>query len=393
MFARRTAWNLARNRYTEVLEERVRAGGEVLDLTASNPTTIGLTYDQQRLLGALARRESLAYQPVPKGMLSAREAVAGYYAEQGSAVDANDLVLTTSTSEAYSFVFRLLCNPGEAVLVPVPSYPLFDFLADLNDVKLVPYELVYDHGWQIDFHSLRQAIDRTGPRAACRAVLILHPNNPTASFVKAQEARELSEICIAYELASIVDEVFFDYALELQHAPSFSSNDSALTFTLSGLSKISALPQMKVAWIVVSGPATAKCEALARLEVIADTYLSMNAPLQLAVPEMLAERRPVQNQLMQRIRTNLGALDAALAQQNLCHRLSIEGGWYALLRVPVLSSDEVLAVTLLRQTGVLLQPGHFYNFPDEGHLVCSLITPAGEFELGIRRALSFISQR
>jgi alanine-synthesizing transaminase len=391
-FARRTAWNLTTNRYTETLEEHRRAGKELLDLTASNPTTIGLQYNEADLLRALSDRRALRYDPQAKGLLTARAAVAGYYTEHGIALSADDLVLTTSTSEAYSFVFRLLCDPADAVLVPTPSYPLFDFLAEIQDVKLFPYELVYDHGWQIDFPSVRAAIDRAQDSGArCRAVLVVHPNNPTGSYVKMHEAGELNRICAAGNMAIIADEVFLDYSLATEDRLTFAANPDALTFTLSGLSKISALPQMKVAWIAVSGPDPVKREALARLEVIADTYLSMNAPVQLAVPEMLAQRHDIQAQLLKRVRENLVELDEQLAKQRLCERLVIDGGWYAVVRVPATSSDEDLAIALLQRTGVLVQPGHFYDFAGDGYLVLSLIAPGTEFREGVKRFLEFVS--
>jgi alanine-synthesizing transaminase len=440
-FARRTCWNLSTNRYTEALEGHRRAGREVLDLTASNPTTVGLQYREEELLRALANREALRYEPQPKGLRAARTAIADYYAERdersspdlldrrspaspNDRISPDDLILTTSTSEAYSFVFRLLCNPGDALLVPTPSYPLFDFLADIQDVKLVPYELIYDHGWQIDFPSLRGALERAkaaGER--CRAVLVVHPNNPTGSYVKQHEAEELNRICVDHGLAIIADEVFLDYSLlsniwttgatgaeapvlgtalgtakavPLQSPPSvpafsFSSNHDVLTFAFSGLSKISALPQMKVAWIAVSGPQEVKRDALARLEVIADTYLSMNAPVQLAVPTMLEERHNIQAQLMQRIRTNLQELDSQLAAQKLCRRLEVEGGWYAILRVPAIASDEDLAIALLQQRDVLVQPGHFYDFAADGHLVISLITEAKIFRTALTRLFEYVA--
>jgi alanine-synthesizing transaminase len=393
-FAQRTSWNLNPNRYTEVLEAHRRAGRELLDLTASNPTTVGLRYREEELLQALAHREALTYEPQPKGLLSARVAIAAYYLGQGSRVSSNDLILTTSTSEAYTFVFRLLCNPGEVLLAPTPSYPLFDFLADLQDVKLAPYDLVYDHGWQIDFHSLHTAIERVQVAGGkCRAVLVVHPNNPTGSYVKPHEGEWLNRICAANEMAIIADEVFLDYSLVQTPALTFSANNDVLTFTLSGLSKISALPQMKVAWIAVSGPDSLKAEALRRLEVIADTYLSMNAPVQLAVSVMLVERHSIQRELTYRIRENLAELDSQLATQKLCQRLEIEGGWYAVLRVPVTGSDEDLAVRLLQETNVLVQPGHFYDFPTEGSLVVSLIAYSQAFEQGISRALQFIATK
>jgi alanine-synthesizing transaminase len=391
-FARRTSWNLTTNRYTEALEAHRLAGREVLDLTASNPTTVGLRYREDALLNALARREAFTYEPQAKGLLAAREAVSGYYAAHTSRISPDNIILTTSTSEAYSFLFRLLCNPGDAVLVPTPSYPLFDFLADLQDVKLEPYELVYDHGWQIDFRSVEVAMQRAHTAGLhCRAVLAVHPNNPTGSFVKPPEAEELRRICADREMAIISDEVFLDYAHANEPPLTFSSNNMVLTFTLSGLSKISALPQMKIAWIAANGPRKLLSDAMNRLEVIADTYLSMNAPLQWALPVMLDERHGIQRQLLQRIVANLALLDSQLASQIPCRRLEIEGGWYAVLRVPVTGSDEDFAIAVLQATGVLVLPGHFYDFAAEGHLVISLIAPSQEFAEGTQRLLAFVS--
>ncbi len=390
-FARRTSWNLTINRYTEALEAHRLAGREVLDLTASNPTTIGLRYREDELLTSLMNREALIYQPQAKGLLTAREAVSAYYAAHGSHVSPADLILTTSTSEAYSFLFRLLCDPGDTVLVPTPSYPLFDFLADLQDVKLEPYELVYDQGWQIDFYSMNTAIERANHSGSrCRAVLVVHPNNPTGSFVKPPEADELNRICAMDDMAIIADEVFLDYPRVKDPPLTFSSNNTVLTFTLSGLSKISGLPQMKIAWIAANGPQPLLTDAMNRLDVIADTYLSMNAPLQWAVPFMLEEGRSIQRQLMERILTNLALLDSQLASQKLCRRLEVDGGWYAVVRVPVAGSDEELAIALLRRTGVLVQPGHFYDFASDGYLVISLITPTKEFAEGLQRLLRFV---
>jgi aspartate/methionine/tyrosine aminotransferase len=253
---------------------------------------------------------------------------------------------------------------------------------------------VYEHGWQIDFTSLQSSISRVQSGGGrCRAVLVVHPNNPTGSFVKPRELEQLNCICAGHEFAIIADEVFLDYGLTGSTPLTFASNAAALTFTLSGLSKISALPQMKVAWIATSGPGILKHDVLARLEVIADTYLSMNAPIQLAVPAMLEERRYVQPQLMARIRQNLSILDEHLSADSLCSRLTVEGGWYALLRVPALGSDEDLAISLLDATGVLVQPGHFYNFATNGYLVVSLITPTEVFATGISMALECISRR
>ena len=390
MFSDRTNWRLAQNRFTQAVEVVRAQGGKIFDLTASNPTRVGLEYDATEILGAFGTRRSLDYDPQAKGLLSARLAVSGYYSElcggDGREVDPERIVLTTSTSEGYSYVFRLLCNAGDELLVPKPSYPLFEFLADLQDVKLVPYPLIYDHGWQVDFPSMEKAVT-----ARTRGVVVVHPNNPTGSYVHASEMGQLNEFCRVHGLALIVDEVFLDYGLdELKHS-TFTANQDALTFTLSGLSKISALPQMKVAWVVTSGPEDHVDSAMARLEVIADTYLSMNAPVQCAVPVMLEQRKNMQRQLMERVRANLTELDGQLAGQSATQRLQVEGGWYAVLRVPVTRSDEELAIELVQQKSVVVHPGHFYDFPQDGYLVVSLITAEDEFVEGVSRTLHYLN--
>ncbi len=383
MFSDRTNWKLTRNHLTEALDEVRASGAHVLDLTLSNPTRAGLRYDEQRIVQSLASPQAMDYDPQPKGLHTARAAVANYYeAEHGINVKPERVILTTSTSEGYSFVFRLLCNPGDEVLVPKPSYPLFEFLADLQDVKLVPYPLIYDHGWQVDLPSLQNAVTRR-----TRGVIVVHPNNPTGSYVQAQERQALSGFCHEHELALIADEVFLDYAHNGTPQPSFAAHQDVLTFTLSGVSKISALPQMKVAWIVTSGPDRLVEAAQARLEVIADTYLSMNAPIQWATPELLDQRHDIQRQLLERVLANLAELDRQLAPQKACQRLSVEGGWYAVLRVPVTRTDEELAVDLLRRKSVLVHPGHFYDFSSDGYLVLSLITQQADFAEALQRIL------
>jgi aspartate/methionine/tyrosine aminotransferase len=447
MFAKRTNWNLETNRLGAALAAHRAAGKPLIDLTVSNPTECGFHYNEEAILAALRNPAALKYEPNPRGLAVAREAVARYYAERAApmryaerreaggvpftphaeraaalqreahggatphaaVVSIDDIFLTTSTSEAYSYVFRTLCDPDDEVVVPEPSYPLFGFLAEIQDVRLARYPLVYDHGWQIDFHSLEQAIT---PRT--RGIIVVHPNNPTGNFCKPDEMGKLNEICAARGLAIIADEVFLDFALKEnqaatftanavtfaanspansaalkdERAATFAGNPGALTFTLSGLSKICGLPQMKASWLAVSGPDALKGEALARLEVIADTYLSMNAPIQLALPAFLAERAQFQRELMARVKENLHELDSQLAEQKSCSRLVVEGGWNAVVRVPVIGSDEELALELVQGRGVYVHPGHFYDFACVGYLVVSLIAPTQTFSEGVRRLLS-----
>ncbi len=396
MFASRTNWPLETNRLTRALDEHRKSGKELFDLTASNPTTCGLAYPEKEILAALADPRALIYSPESKGLREAREAVADYY--EGRAgfsaapfaspphVNPERILLAAGTSEAYTHIFHLLCEASDEVLIPAPSYPLFEFLADLADIRLVPYPLLYDHGWQIDFSSLRAALT-----ARSRAVLVVHPNNPTGSFVKPHEAAELAEICSVRGMAIVADEVFLDYTSSATAAQTFAFHDAALTFTLSGLSKISLLPQMKLAWTIVSGPRAAAQTAVDRLEIIADTFLSPSIPVQLALPKFLSLRHTLQGQLRQRISANLYALDGLLRQAKSITRLEREGGWYAILRVPVTATDDDLAVALLERSSVLVHPGHFFNFSRDGFLVLSLISPESEFREGARRLLDFLA--
>jgi alanine-synthesizing transaminase len=393
MFSKRTNWSLEHNAYTRALGRHRQSGRRILDLTASNPTECGFEYDQAAILAALRDPDALRYEPVPKGLSTARAAVAAYYTQMRAdvRVDPERLILTTGTSEAYSFLFRLLCEPGDEVLIAHPSYPLFEFLATIHDVNLRPFSLLYDHGWQIDFHALQNAI---GPR--CRAILLVHPNNPTGHFIAEDEAAELNALCRQHDLAQVVDEVFFDYPwrdvspAKARH-DSFASNVEALTFVLSGLSKISALPQMKIGWIATNGPDTAVRDAIARLEIIADTYLSLSTPMQHALSILLDQRRTMQPQIIARVEENLRQLDEQLSRQKLASRLAAEGGWYAVLRIPAVATDEELAIRLLDHHSVSVHPGHFYDFSSEGHLVVSLLTPADDFKAGIAALLECLA--
>jgi aspartate/methionine/tyrosine aminotransferase len=387
MFSHRTNWRLTPNALTRAIEEARVSGQQILDLTVSNPTEAGVRPDAEIVLAALANPAAMHYDPQPRGLLGARQAVCRYYRESHEVFDLDPerLILTTSTSEAYSYVFRLLCNPGDEILVPKPSYPLFEFLADLADVKLVSYPLLYDHGWQIDFDSLYKAAT---PQT--RAVILVHPNNPTGSYASAAETSALNRFCRDYGAAMIVDEVFLDYAHDGAPRSSFLTNTDVLTFTLSGISKISALPQMKLAWVAASGPNEIVAQAGARLEIIADTFLSMNAPVQLAASVLLGQRKQIQPILLDRLRVNLAELDGRLTSRPSCARLLVEGGWYVVLRVPAIESDEDLAIRLLREASVSVHPGHFYDFPGEGYLVLSLITEPAIFREGVDRLLQLV---
>jgi aspartate/methionine/tyrosine aminotransferase len=384
MFSDRTGWNLEENRLSRALAEGRASGQAIFDLTRSNPTECGFAYDQETIQRAFAPEGTLRYAPDPRGVKAAREAVCAYYAAEELSVGIDSLVLTSGTSEAYSFVFRLLCNPGDEVLIPAPGYPLFDLLADLCDVKLVRYPLFYDHGWQIDFAALAAASS-----AKTRAVVVIHPNNPTGHYASASERARLSHFCAKKGIALIADEVFLDFSLKDPREQSFLSSNGVLTFALSGISKICGLPQMKLAWIAVAGPAQLKKDALARLEVIADSYLSVGTPVQLAAPALLAMRISFQAQVMERVRANLRELAGQLSAQSACNPLACDGGWSAVLRVPAVQSDEDLALALLTQRSVYLHPGHFYDFAQPGHLVGSLIVSGQEFAEGLRRVLAY----
>jgi alanine-synthesizing transaminase len=386
MFSQRTNWRLARNKYTEAVEEMRALGEPIVDLTVSNPTQCGFCYDSERILNAFRNPKALSYEPEAKGLPAARKEVARYYErDHGLMVDPEAVLLTTSTSEAYSYVFRLLCNAHDEILVPKPSYPLFDFLGDLQDVSLIPYSLEYAGGWFVDFHSLIRALT---PRT--RAVLLVHPNNPTGSYVHAEERKRLNELCRERGLALIVDEVFLDYGLTDVHRDSFVANEECLTFTLSGLSKIAALPQMKVAWVIAGGSETVKKTALERLEVIADTYLSLNSPTQWAFAELLEQRHSVRPQVLQRVRENWKCLQAAARSTNAFELLDVEGGWYAVARIQSNWTDEEFAIELLQKTRTLVHPGHFYDFAEDGNVVLSLITTPEEFRQGVSCLIAFL---
>jgi aspartate/methionine/tyrosine aminotransferase len=380
-FSERTGWDTEESELARAHRLRVQAGWPIADLTASNPTRCGFVYPPD-WLPALTDPQALDYDPQPKGMLSARHAVCRYYADHGVAVDPAQVVLTTSTSEAYSYLFRLLCDPGCEILVPQPGYPLFDFLAALDDVRLKPVQLVYDHGWQIDPEAIRRAVT-----PATRAMVLVHPNNPTGHFTKPWEADELARLCREFDLALIVDEVFLDYGMAAASRSFASGLEGVPVFVVSGLSKIAGLPQMKAAWIVATGPAQA--QALERLEVIADTFLSMNAPVQCALPAWLEGRHTIEQQIQERTAANLAELDRQIERLPAVQRLIVEGGWYAVVRIPALEPDESTVLALLDR-GVWVHPGYFFGMAASGWLVMSLLTPGQEFSTGVTRLVDYL---
>jgi alanine-synthesizing transaminase len=356
-FSARLPHEIRPNALTELLVQKRLSGVPVLDLTESNPTHAGIEYPAG-FLQSLAAEAAVRYEPEPFGLPSARETIAREYCAPFDRV-----VMAASTSEAYSWLFKLLCDPGDEVLVPRPSYPLFEYLAALESVKVRHYGLFYDHGWFIDFHTMKQAInERT------RAIVLVNPNNPTGHFLRRHELAEL----VSFGLPVISDEVFRDYQLNpmADSVLTLQDVDEVLVFILNGLSKTVGLPQMKLAWMIANGPAGQVREALARLEMIADTYLSAGTPVQCALASLLELKGPVQRQIVERLRGNLALVQA----------LDVEAGWYAILR-----KEEGAELRLLREHDVLVQPGYFYDFESSGYIVVSLLTAPETFREGLRR--------
>ena len=381
MFSSRLDWTLGPNPLTRLLGQKRAAGAAILDLTESNPTAAGFAYPTEDVLAALADTRSMRYEPSSAGIPAARAAVSEYYSGR---VAAERILLTASTSEAYSFVFKLLADPGDEILVPRPSYPLFGYLAGLEAVRTVDYPLVYHAGWSIDFDVLTRRIT---PRT--RAIVLVNPNNPTGSFLKKTELSRLISLCRDHDVAIISDEVFSDYKFEEdpERVQSLTGIEEFLTFSLSGLSTIAGLPQVKLGWIVVSGPAGRRGDAFERLELIADTYLSVGTPVQWASSSLLNGRGTIQRQILDRVRKNLAFLCGEIGKDSPWRVLKAEGGWYAVLEAPRIRTEEEWALMLLEEDDVLVQPGYFFDFEREAFLVVSLLTEADVFREGTRRVL------
>lgn len=366
--------------------ERLRS---FIDLTESNPTRAGFSYPPS-LLASLAADRALTYEPRALGLTVAREAAAADYRRRDVPITADRIVMTTSTSEAYSVLFKLLCNPGECVLVPRPSYPLFEHLTQLDAVEIAPYDLEYHGAWHVNLDSMARAVT-----ARTRAIVLVSPNNPTGTMAKADELSEIGELCRARGLALVGDEVFADYALEDTGAtgPSVLAQPKALTFGLGGLSKTVGLPQVKLGWIALGGPDDLVHAALERLEVICDAYLSVSTPVQLAAPELLSQGAVIREQIVVRIRTNYEHLKQVVREYPACSVLGADAGWYAVLQVPSTTGEEALVLDLLERAEVLVHPGYFFDFPREAFLVLSLLPRVDEFRTGVDRLLSHVGGR
>ena len=379
--------DLAPNRLTEAVGQRRAGGGGLIDLTESNPTRAGLAYPPD-LLTPLASAAGLAYAPQPFGQEAARAAVVADYARRGVATSLDRVCLAASTSEAYAWLFKLLCDPGDRVLVPRPSYPLFEHLTALECVEASPYELDLHGHWRIDVDALARQIDER-----TKAVLVVSPNNPTGSVIDRAELDALAAVCAAHDLVLIGDEVFADYRLDGEApAPSVIEQDRAVAVSLGGLSKSVGLPQVKVAWMAVGGPASGASRVMAGLEIIADTFLSVSTPAQVALPELLARGAVVREELRARTARNLAALASAVTSVPAVTLLSPAGGWCAVLQVPSMRHEEALVLTLVEQDGVLVHPGYFFDFPREAFVVVSLLVAPDDFDAGVARVLARVTE-
>ncbi len=385
LYSQRLSWSLPSNPFSNRIEAKRRAGIRLLDLTRSNPTEVLRNYPHSAIRNAYGTISDFSYTPDAAGKREARETISRYYEKRGVSVSPDQLFLTASTSEAYALLFKLFCNPGDEILAPIPSYPLFEYLAALESVRIVPYQLRYDGSWHIDSHHLRSQIS-----SHTRAIVVVNPNNPTGSLLKNFEASELSHIAHTHHLPIISDEVFFDYALlpTANVTSTLAAQSSVLAFSLNGLSKTAGMPQMKLGWIAMSGPIPEMSVAKRNLELLLDTYLSVGIPVQIALPELLKVGNGVRAQLLQRIRHNFATLKNLL-DNTTATCLHTEAGWSAIVRLTNIFSEEAWTTRLLEECNVIVQPGYFFDMPQEAYIVISLITPEDEFETGVSKIREF----
>jgi len=387
MFSLRTSWARQHNRLTQILDSRRAYNLPVHDLTNSNPTECGIPYPGQEIRDALSGPEILQHHPDPRGLISARTAIASEYQKSGVRIDPQHLFLTASTSEAYSILFRLLCNPGDSILIPQPSYPLFDYLAQINDVSLGHYRLRYDGEWRVDIDSIRNSIS-----SATRAIVIVHPHNPTGLLLHLKEYDQIKEIAHRHKIAVIVDEVFIEYHFDGRGNPMTSAmpGGDGLIFTLNGISKMLGLPQLKLGWIVVGGEKKLVDEALGRIEIISDTFLSVNTPVQIALPKLFSVGLSTQKLLLDLVRSNYSLLQQCIGPGSPVSLLNTVSGWYAILRVPRTKIDEVWSIELLEKRGILIYPGYYFDFEEEGFLVISLLVESEIFHRAGAECIEYI---
>ncbi len=391
MLSRRLNMDIEPNRLSLLLRRKQSADEKIIDLTVSNPTILEFKYNKKEILKAISDENLLNYITDPKGLLSARKDICNYYSDKGVKVDPESVFIVPSTSEAYSYIFKLLIDPDDEIMVPQPCYPLFEFLAELDCGKVVCYPLMYDfkNGWTPDYKVINKLI---GPRS--KAIVIVNPNNPTGSYLRNEDAEKFSDMCLRHDIAIISDEVFSDFTVEPNDDifKTFAGNNKALTFVLNGFSKLIALPQLKFGWIVVCGQATHLDEAIQKLEIITDTYLSVGTPVQLAAGKLLETRDDIQTQMIERLRKNYSMLKGRLLLNPDVKVLKCEGGWNAVISFGnLLIPEEEFVCRLLDKTNVFIHPGYYYDFLNEGYAVISLLTEPEVFEEGIDLITRFIT--
>ena len=390
MFSSRLRQSAARNRLAVALDRRRAAGLPVVDLTLSNPTRAGFSYPPD-LLQPLAQTRALCYEPDPFGLRSARQAVADDFARRGVPVSMDRIVLTASTSEAYSLLFKLLCDPGDAVLAPRPSYPLVEHLTELDGVALDHYGLELHGRWAVDVHALREKLSAPPAGKRIRAIVLITPNNPTGSIVKDAELEAIAALAREHQLAIIADEVFADYPISGPPPASVLRQHTALTFALGGLSKTVGLPQVKLGWIGVGGPSVLVEDAMERLETISDAYLSVSTPVQVAAPELLKAGTAIRAQIQQRVRDNFVALSKMASRYPSCSIMPVEAGWHAVMQVPAVTSEEMIVLDVLDRAGILVHPGYFFDFEREAFLVISLLPEPAVFADAVQTLLGEVA--